>query len=225
MPVVGFRINTTFQRPSRELIDSFAGLPVANIGDCMNRLACIAGRIRPVNSAPLLGPAFTVRARPGDNLLLHKAIDLAAPGDIIVVDGQGDLVNSLIGELMISWAIRRGVKGFIVDGAVRDITYLKSINTPVYTAGVTPAGPYKEGPGEINVPITCGGVLVHPGDILVGDEDGVVVISPSDAADVLKKARAKMADERKTMAAIAAGTWDRSWVDKALAAKGCEIIG
>ena len=223
MPVVGFRINKTFKRPSRELIDSFAGLPVANIADTMGRMFCIAGRIRPVNGAPLLGPAFTVRARPGDNLLLHKAIDLAAPGDIIVVDGQGDMANSLIGELMIRWSIRRGVGGFVIDGAVRDVSYLKTLSLPVYAAGVTPAGPYKEGPGEINVPITCGGVTVHPGDILVGDEDGVVVISPSDAPDTLQKARAKLQDEKKTIAAIDAGTWDRTWVDKALAAKGCQI--
>lgn len=224
MPVVGFRINTTFKRPSRELIDSFAGLPVANIADTMGRMFCIARQIRPVNSAPLLGPAFTVRARPGDNLLLHKAIDLAAPGDIVVVDGQGDMANSLIGELMIRWAIRRGIGGFVIDGAVRDIAYLKTLNHPVYAAGVNPAGPYKEGPGEINVPISCGGVTVHPGDILVGDEDGVVVISPSDAPDTLQKARAKLQDERKTIEQIDAGTWDRTWVDKALIAKGCQFV-
>jgi len=224
MPVVGFRINKTFQRPSRDLIDGFKGLPVANIGDCMGRSFCIAGRIRPLNTAPLLGPAFTVKARPGDNLLLHKAIDLAAPGDIVVVDGQGDLANSLIGELMIRWSIRRGIGGFVIDGAVRDVSYLKSLSFPVYAAGVNPAGPYKEGPGEINVPVSCGGVTVHPGDILVGDEDGVVVISPADAPDILAKSRAKSADEKKTVEAIDKGTWDRTWVDKALAAKGCEII-
>jgi RraA family protein len=225
MPAVGFRINTTFTRPPRDLIDSFAGLPVANIADCMSRMFCIAGAIRPLNSAALLGPAFTVRARPGDNLLLHKAIDLAAPGDIVVVDGQGDMANSLIGELMIRWSIRRGVGGFIIDGAVRDVSYLRTLSLPVYAAGVNPAGPYKEGPGEINVPISCGGVTVNPGDILVGDQDGVVVIAPSDAPDVLQKARGKMKDEQKTIEEIDRGTWDRTWVDKALAAKGCQITG
>jgi RraA family protein len=224
MPAVGFRVKTTFQRPPRDLIDGFAGLPVANIADCMSRTFCIDARIRPVNAAPLLGPAFTVKARPGDNLLLHKAIDLAAPGDIVVVDGQGDLANSLIGELMIRWSMRRGIGGFIIDGAVRDVAFLKSLRLPVYAAGVMPAGPYKEGPGEINMPVSCGGVTVHPGDILVGDEDGVVVISPADAPDILSKARAKSQDERKTIEEIAGGTWDRTWVDKALAAKGCQII-
>ncbi len=224
MPVVGFRINTAIQRPSRDLIEGFAGLPVANIADTMNRMFCIDARIRPVNGAPLLGPAFTVRTRPGDNLLLHKAIDLAAPGDIVVVDAQGDLSNSLIGELMVRWSVRRGIGGFVIDGAVRDVSFLKTLRLPVYAAGATPAGPYKDGPGEINVAVSCGGVTVHPGDILVGDEDGVVVISPSDAADILQKSRAKSQDEKKTIQDIDRGTWDRTWVDKALAAKGCQTI-
>lgn len=224
MPVVGFRINTSFQRPPKDLIDGFAGLPVANIADTMSRMFCIDARIRPLNGARLLGPAFTVSSRPGDNLLLHKAIDMAQPGDIIVVDAQSDLSNSLIGELMIRWSIRRGIGGFIIDGAVRDVAYLRTLQVPVYAAGVTPAGPYKDGPGEINVTISCGGVTIHPGDILVGDEDGVVVIAPSDAPDILQKARAKLQDEKKTIEAIDRGTWDRTWVDKALAAKGCQII-
>jgi len=224
MPVVGFRINTRIQRPSGDLINGFAGLPVANIADTMNRMFCIDARIRPVNDTPLLGPAFTVRTRPGDNLLLHKAIDLAAPGDIVVVDAQGDLSNSLIGELMIRWAARRGIGGFIIDGAVRDVGFLKTVRLPVYAAGVTPAGPYKDGPGEINLAVSCGGVTVHPGDILVGDQDGVVVISPADAPDILLKARAKSNDEKKTLEDIERGTWDRTWVDKALSAKGCQIV-
>src|SRR3974390_2823567 len=132
MPVVGFRINTNVQRPPDDLIKGFAGLPVANIADTMNRMFCIDARIRPVNSAPLLGPAFTVRARPGDNLLLHKAIDLAQAGDIVVVEGQGGLSNPPLGALMIRWAIRRGVAGFIIDGAVRDVAYLRTLSTAVY---------------------------------------------------------------------------------------------
>lgn len=225
MPVVGFRINNLVQRPSRELIDGFAGLPVANIADNMSRMFCVSARIRPVNSVPLLGPAFTVRARPGDNLLLHKALDMAAPGDILVVDGQGDLTNSLMGELMVRWAMRRKLGGFVIDGAVRDVGTLKILDIPVYAAGVTPAGPYKEGPGELNVPISCGGVTVCPGDIVVGDEDGVVVISPADALDIQKKSRAKMGDEEKTREEIEAGKWDRTWVDKTLTAKGCQVGG
>jgi RraA family protein len=224
MSNIGFRIHTKINRPPKELIGGFADLPVANIADTMNRMFCLDARIRPVNDTPLLGPAFTVRARPGDNLLLHKAIDLAEPGDIVVVDGQGDLTNSMIGELMMTWSIRRGIGGFVIDGAIRDHATLKRLPIAVYAAGVTPAGPYKDGPGEINVVVSCGGVTIHPGDILVGDADGVVVIAPSDAPDILAKARAKSEDEKKIMQAIEQGTWDRTWVDKALAAKGCEFV-
>ena len=163
-----------------------------------------------------------MKVRPGDNLLLHKALDMAAPGDIIVVDGQGDMSNALIGELMVMWAIKRRLGGIIIDGAIRDVSRLKTLSIPVYAAGVTPAGPYKEGPGEINFPVVCGGVVVNPGDIIVGDADGVVVINPRDAHSVLEKASAKSRDEQQTLQDIENGSWDRTWVEALLKAKGCE---
>jgi RraA family protein len=223
MTNVGLRINETIDRPQKSLIDAFKGLPVANIGDSVNRTFCMHPSIRPYNDNLLAGPAFTVKARPGDNLMLHKALDLAAPGDIIVVDGQGDMSNALIGELMVLWAIKRGLGGIIIDGAIRDVTRLKTVSIPVYAAGVTPAGPYKEGPGEINFAVVCGGVVVNPGDIIVGDADGVVVIRPGDAANVLEKANAKSRDEQQTLRDIENGTWARGWVDSTLVAKGCEL--
>ena len=224
MANVGLRIYNKIDRPSKELIESFAGLPVANIADMMNRMFCINARIRPMNAAPLLGPAFTIKCRPGDNLLLHKALDMAQPGDILIVDAQGDMSNSIMGELMVLWAIKRKLGGFIVDGAIRDIGSIKNMNIPVYAAGITPAGPYKDGPGEINVPVVCGGVVVHPGDIIVGDEDGVVVIRPEDAPELLKKTQAKNLAEQKTMIEIENMAWDRAWVDKALQERGCEYV-
>jgi hypothetical protein len=121
MANVGLRIKKSFKRPPQELIDGFAGLPVANIADMMNRMFCIDASIRPVNQAPLCGPAFTISCRPGDNLLLHKALDMAQPGDILVVAAQGDLTNSIMGELMALWSIKRGLGGFIFDGAIRDV--------------------------------------------------------------------------------------------------------
>lgn len=222
MPNVGMRINETIIRPAASLIDAFRALPVANIGDSINRTFCMNSSIRPYNGNLLAGPAFTVKVRPGDNLLLHKALDLAMPGDIIVVDGQGDMSNALIGELMVLWAIKRGLGGIIIDGAIRDVGRLRTVSIPVYAAGVTPAGPYKEGPGEINFPVVCGGVVVNPGDIIMGDADGVVVISPADAQSVLEKASAKSRDEQQTLRDIENGTWARGWVDTVLAAKGCE---
>ena len=224
MSNINFRIYSKIDRPSKELVKSFAGIPVANIGDCMNRMSCIDSKIRPLNGAPLLGTAFTVKTRPGDNLLLHKAIDMAAPGDVIVVDAQGDTSNSITGELMIRWMQGRGVAGLIVDGAIRDLGAIRKMDFPVYAAGVQPKGPYKDGPGEINVPVCCGGVVIKPGDILVGDEDSVVVLDPKDAPEVLEKAKATVEKEAGMMAAIQNKTWDRSWVDKALKEKGCEFI-
>jgi RraA family protein len=224
MSNVGFRIYTKIQRPSKELVEAFRGVPVANIADNMYRHSCIDAKIRPMNKVPLLGPAFTVKSRTADNLLLHKAIDLAQPGDVIIVDCQGDTVNSVIGELMISWAARRGIAGIVVDGAIRDLDAIETMQFSVYAAGVTPKGPFKDGPGEINVPVSCGGIVVNPGDIIVGDGDGVVVIRPKDAPLVLEKAKAMQAREQDILKQIENLTWDRSWVDKALKDKGCEII-
>lgn len=224
MSNVGLRIKKNINRPPKELIEGFAGLPVANIADMMNRMFCLDAKIRPMNAAPLCGPAFTISTRPGDNLLLHKALDMAQPGDILVVAAQGDLSNSIMGELMALWSIKRGLGGFIFDGAIRDIGTLKNMNIPIYASGITPAGPYKDGPGEINFAVSCGGVVINPGDILVGDEDGVVVIKPEDAPELLKKAQAKNLAEQKTMEEIENMAWDRTWIDKALTERGCEYI-
>ncbi len=224
MSNVGLRIFSHVNRPPQTLIEGFAGIPVANIADNMNRMSCMNAKIRPINDVPLLGPAFTVKSRPGDNLMLHRALDLAQPGDIIVVDAQGDLTNSIMGELMALWAKKRGIGGIIIDGAIRDIAALKKLKLPVYAAGVTPAGPYKDGPGEINVPVACGGVVVHPGDILVGDEDGVVVINPSDAEFLLEQAKAKFHMERKVMEDIVNLAWDRKWIEETLEKQGVAVI-
>lgn len=224
MSNIGCRIYTKINRPDQELMDSFKGLPVANIADEMNRLGCVDARIKPLNHTPLCGPAFTVKAPTADNLLFHKALELAQPGDIIVVDVQGDLVNSLTGEIMMREALKKGIGGVIVDGAVRDSDALRQMDMPIYAAGITPKGPYKNGPGEINVPISCGGVVVNPGDIIVGDGDGIVIIPPKDASVILEKAKAKQAKELISFQQIEAGTRDKSWVDKQLKAIGCEII-
>lgn len=225
MPNAGFRIYTKINRPSKELVEQFRGLPVANIADEMNRFSCVDARIKPLNSTPLLGTAFTVKARAGDNLMFHKAIDMAQPGDVIVVDGQGDLVNSLTGEIMMRQVMKKGLAGVVIDGAVRDADALRQLDLAIYAAGVTPKGPYKNGPGEINVPVCCGGMVVNPGDILVGDGDGIVIISPQDAAVIAEKAKKKHSKEEETFRQIEAGTVDRSaYSDEAFRKLGCEFI-
>ncbi|MCM3013810.1 methyltransferase [Bacillus subtilis] len=224
MENVGFRIYRHVQRPPKSLVNAFRDLPAANIADNMNRTCCIGRYIKPYNSALLAGTAFTVKTRPGDNLLLNKAIDMASPGDVIVVDGKSDTHNALIGELMVTWADERGIAGFVIDGAIRDAAQIRKMNIPVYAAGVTPAGPYKDGPGEINTPVSCGGVTVKPGDIVIGDQDGIVVIPPEDAPQLLEKTRQTAAKEEKMMTDIKNGMWDREWIDQTLRNKGCDML-
>lgn len=225
MSNVGFRIFTKINRPSKELLAQFKGLPASNICDEMNRLGSVSAKIKPVNSVPLVGPAFTVKEQLGDIMMIHKAISMAEAGDVIVVDGQqGDRVNAMLGELMVQWMMSKGIAGIVIDGAIRDVDTLRKLDFPVYAAGITPKGPYKSGPGEINVPINCGGVVVNPGDIVVGDADGIVIIPAKDAPAVLEKAKAKFQKEIEIRAAIAKGAWNPAYTDEELKEKGCEII-
>lgn len=196
---IGFRIYKDFKRPDRTLVERFSGIPSSNIGDIMNRLYCMRHEISPFNSNPLLGTAFTVKAPAGDNLVLHRALDLAKPGDIVVVDGEGCENRSLIGEMMFTYAEKRGIKGFVIDGAIRDVDAARRSSMAIYARAVTPQGPYKFGPGEINVPVSCGGQVVFPGDILVGDEDGIVVIRPEIAAELAEEAVVKHEKEQKEL--------------------------
>lgn len=222
---VGFRIFTKVNRPDPKLVEGFHNIPVANIADMMNRTKVMDARIKKINKNNLLGPAFTVKVRSDDNLMAHKAISMAQPGDIIVIDAEGKLDNAIIGEQMVRTAIQRKLGGIVVDGAIRDSDYLaKQTDIPVYAAGITPAGPYKDGPGEINTPISVGGVVVRPGDILVGDDDGVVVIEPQSAQYVLEQSMKKNAGEAKLIEQITNGSRDYSWIDKALKEKSVQII-
>lgn len=222
---VGFRIKKTWDRISPDLIEQFKSIPVANVGDCMSRMYAGSNALRPMHrDGVLAGPAFTVLSRPGDNLMLHKAIDTAQPGDVIVVDAGGDLTNALFGEMMLMQAIKRGVAGLVINGAVRDRDAFLDHNLPVFAAGVTHRGPYKDGPGEIGFPISLYGMNINPGDLILGDCDGMLCVPKEQAETVLEAARAKNDAEEKQMKAIADGTVDRSWVDKALTDKGCEFI-
>lgn len=219
---IGFRILNRTQIASKEHVDAFAKLPVANVSDSMSRMTAAGSRIRPMHaSGGMAGVALTVKARPGDNLMLHKAIDMAEPGDVIVVDAGGDTTNALFGEMMLAYAIKRGVAGLVFNGAIRDADAIREVNHPVFAAGVTHRGPYKDGPGEINVPVSIDGMIVHPGDIVIGDGDGVLCVPIAEAEEVLGKAQAKLDAETRQMQAIAEGTNDRSWVDAALKERGC----
>jgi len=221
----GFRIRQTWERIDPALVARFKVIPVANVSDSMSRMTAGGALLRPMHkSGALAGPALTVKSRPGDNLMLHKAIDMARPGDVIVCDAGGDMTNSLMGELMLAHAIKRGVAGFVLMGAVRDSEAFLERNLPVFATGITHRGPYKDGPGEIGFPISLAGMLIEPGDLVVGDWDGVLAVPRLEAAEICARAEAKHQAEEKQMAVTEAGTIDRSWVDKALQAKGCEFL-
>ncbi len=225
MSNVGCRVFLKVNRPSKELVEGFKGLPVANIADEMNRFYCVDARIKPYNDKPLLGTAFTVKVRVADNLFLHKALELAQPGDVLIVDAQGDVANAITGEIMMTQAAVNGLAGVVIDGAIRDAEAMKDLDMSIYAAGVQPKGPYKDGPGEINVPVCCGGVVVNPGDIVVGDKDGIVIINPKDAPIVLEKAKVKLATETKALEVIRSGEKrEKPWLEKGLKAVNCEII-
>ena len=222
--MIGFQICKRTRKVDADTVAKFRALPVANISDSMSRMTAGGAVLRPVHREGVLaGPAFTVKTRPGDNLMAHKAIDIAEPGDVIVVDGGGDLTNSLIGEMMAAQAERRGVAGIVIYGAIRDHDTLHAGTFPVYAAGVTHRGPYKDGPGEINVPIAIDGMVIAPGDLIVGDGDGIVCVPFDVTAEVLKATEAKHQAEIKQLALIKEGKLDRSWVDATLTRLGCKI--
>ncbi|MGW9413576.1 RraA family protein [Arthrobacter cupressi] len=201
-------IDAEFPRPARDVVERLAKLPAANIGDAMDRLGVADSAIQAVwPGARLAGPAFTVWTRPGDNQGIHRALQAARPGDVIVVAGGGDESRALLGELIGERAITLGLAGFVLDGAARDAEALGEIGMPVFARAVTPAGPYKNGPSRLGTPIAFGGVPVMPGDVIVADSDGVVVIPREQAAAVADAAEAVFADETNRRAAIIA---DRS---------------
>jgi RraA family protein len=222
--MIGFQICKRTRKVDADTVAKFRELPVANISDSMSRMTAGGAVLRPVHREGVLaGPAFTVKTRPGDNLMVHKAIDIAEPGDVIVVDGGGDVTNSLIGEMMAAQAERRGVAGIVIYGAIRDHDTLHAGTFPVYAAGVTHRGPYKDGPGEINVPIAIDGMVIAPGDLIVGDGDGIVCVPFDVTAEVLKATEAKHQAEIMQLALIKQGKLDRSWVDATLTRLGCKI--
>jgi len=215
---IGFRIATAESRIAPDLVEAFRGIATSHASDSMNRHTGIFG-LRPYHRRGYLsGPALTVRTNPGDNLMIHHAIDIAEPGDVLVIDGGGYANQALLGELMGRHAQHRGIAGFVVDGAIRDIGWFDDF--PCYARSNTHRGPFKNGPGEINVPVTVGGQVVLPGDLIIGDEDGLLAITPEDAPEVLAAALKKAADEDKARKAIAEGTQDRAWVARALKAAG-----
>lgn len=220
--MIGFQIFNRTRCVDSATVAAFKRLPVANISDVMSRMTAGGSRLRPMhNGAPMAGAALTVKTRPGDNLLVHKALDLAQPGDIIVVDAGGDLTNAIIGEIMTGYASSRQIGGIIINGAIRDASAIRASSFPVYAAGVTHRGPYKDGPGEINVAVSLDGMVINPGDLILGDDDGLLCVPFDQLEAIYQAASEKHVIEEKMLADIAAGAFDTSWVDSRLSALGC----
>lgn len=225
-PGPGFRILRKITRVARDVIDALGEFETPAISDLMNRLYTMCTAIGNVTAPHLkvLGPACTVKVFPGDNLMVHKALDIAAPGDVIVVDAGGSAMNAVLGDLVSTKAHHRKIAGFVVDGYVRDIPGIMELKDfPVYARGVTPIGPLHRGPGEVNFPIQCGGIVVHPGDAIVGDMNGVVVVPREIAPVLLHRLRERREAEAAYVAAVARGDFSNEWVDRILAEGGCHI--
>jgi regulator of RNase E activity RraA len=225
-PKPGFTIVRSFARPEAALVEQFGGLASANISDVQGRQNTLDARVKPayLPVEHLCGTAFTVKARPGDNLLATKAIHMAQPGDVIVIAGSYDTALSVWGGVMSALARKKGIAGVVTDGLVRDVAETRASGLPVFAIGLTPVGPTKEGSGQINLPVSCGGVIVNPGDIIVGDEDGVVVVHREEAAGVLERVHARMRLEAQWFDAIARGEMILEDPDEELIARGAVFV-
>lgn len=223
----GFRVRQHVERPAPETIARLGTFPTPDISDLMNRLYTMVPEIQNMTRRDLriLGPACTVKVFPGDNLMVHKALDIALPGDIIVVDAGSSPMNAVLGDLISTKARHRSIAGFVVDGLIRDLPNILALDDfPVFARGVTPIGPLQRGPGEVNFPASVGGIVVNAGDIVIGDLNGVVVVPRLAAEDILERLLAKAASEADYLAAVARGNFSNAWVDDLLRESGVRQV-
>jgi RraA family protein len=215
-------IRRDFERVAPDIVAKASEYAASILADVAGRRGTLDGRIAPVSpSMRMAGPAFTIEVRAGDNLMIHAAMTMAKPGDILVIDGKGDRSCALMGSIMINACRKLGLAGVVIDAAVRDTEELRELGFPVYAVGANPNGPTKFVPGRINWPISCGGAAVNPGDLIVGDADGVVVVEREKAPTLLDAAAKKVAEERARIADIVAGKNLRpQWLDGSLRAAG-----
>lgn len=225
MKELGFKVITNITRPGKILIEGLRGLSASNVGDCIGRNAALEPGISARNRAALLGPALTVRCPGRDNLMIHKAMDMAQPGDVIVVETGGSMQGALVGAIMMNYCKLQGVAGMVVDGCIRDADEIAEMDIPVYARGTSPNGVLsKSGPGEVNVPVMLGGKEICPGDILIGDADGLIVLKPQEAELAAIKAKELYKRETVILENLSKGIkMDRSWVERELQ-NGCEFL-
>jgi len=224
VPGPGFRVRMNFERPPKELIDEYRQFETPDISDMLNRMYTMSADIHNVvNDTALVGTACTVKVFPGDNLMVHKALDAAKPGDVVVIDTSGSQRNAVLGDLVTNKALHRGISGFVVDGLVRDLPGLKEVGLPVFARGITPFGPLHRGPGELNYPISCGGIVVKAGDIIVADHNGVVVVHREFAHDVIERLKTHKEGMAQYVEDVKRGVFSNDWVDAQLNSDNCII--
>jgi RraA family protein len=225
-PGPGFRINLDFPRLDPELMAEFLNFPTPDISDLLNRLYAVDPAIVCLTGLQhrLCGPACTVKVFPGDNLMVHKSLDVAKPGDVVVIDSGRSTANAVLGDLVSSKAKHRHIAGFLVDGLIRDLPEILELDFPVFARGTTPIGPLHRGPGEINFPICCGGVVVNPGDLVVADGAGIVVVPREIAEELLGRLREHQQSNADYLASVKRGEFSNQWVDRLLNEHGCPSV-
>ena len=211
----GIRKLPSAKQADPHMLATLQGIPVSVLSDTMHRNIGSTG-LRPYHHTAkrtMAGTAVTGRSRGGDNLTYLRALEFCRPGDVLLIDAGGDLNNAVVGGILTFYANTIGLAGVVIDGAIRDVADISEREFPVYARGVTHRGPYKDGPGEINVTVSVGGMVVAPGDIIVGDQDGLLAIPQDGVAEVIEKAQSVLAAEAETIRAMKEGRWNRSFID------------
>ena len=211
----------TFDRVPADIVAQAAQYQPAILADVAGRRGALHGRIKALRPRmKFAGTAFTVEVRPGDNLMIHAAMALAQPGDVLVIDGKGDQTTALMGTIMMTACQQLGLAGVVIDGAVRDSLEIDEMDYPVFSVGTNPNGPTKQVGGRIGHPVSVGGVTVNPGDFISGDGDGVVVVEREKIESLLPLAAHKVAAEAKRIAQIKEGKTSAPWLTASLVTAG-----
>jgi RraA family protein len=225
-PGPGFRIRYDIERTPQELVEQLGEFDTPAISDLMNRLYTVHDDVRVLTepNLPVIGTACTVKCYPGDNLMVHKSLDVAQPGDVLVIDTSASGTTAVLGDLISTKARHRGIAGVVVDGLVRDLPAIRALGDfPVFARGVTPIGPLHRGPGEINHPVSIGGIVVNPGDVVVGDLNGVVIVPRDIADELVERLVSRRQAEADYTASVARGDFSNQWVDDILIGNGVII--